>query len=318
MKRFHIGVLTLGFIMLSIVGQPQQARAQDLEELLEEVGEAYATGYITPFIEGFGTGMNSNLYSTASIPKIRLTFGFGLKAMAASMHEDDKMFSSLVEDIPLADYLPAGTPYSSGSGDIWMEGPTVFGSDETPGYLRAMVNGVTVYETETIEGLYESNYVPFAAPEAYVSIMNVRATIRYLPSIDLGDYGEITYMGYGLQYSADGLLPLLPVSLMGGFFTQKLEVGSILEARATSMFVSASKTFGILTAYTGLAIESSEMDVEYTFESDSGDIDVAFEVDGQQGSRMTLGGALNLGIKLNAEVAFGKLRTYSVGLMFGI
>jgi hypothetical protein len=59
--------------------------------------------------------------------------------------------------------------------------------------------------------------------------------------------------------------------------------------------------------------------VTYTYQGEDGSTpsDISFSIDGVQTARGTLGATLNLGVKLNAEVGFGKLTTYSAGLLFG-
>ncbi len=325
MKRFKLVMLSVAMLAVAITNIPGETYAEDLEGLLQDVGEAYAEGYIAPFVEGFGTNLNSGLYSTASIPVSRLTFSFGIKAMATSIHEDDKTFRRVLADVDFADYLDDTDPNYLMNGTIVMSGPTVFGSDETDGRLTAVLNGVPVSEISTIPGLVDLDYTPTAVPEISIGgIASLRATVRYLPSVKINDdYGETSFLGYGLQYSSDGILPLLPVSIMAGFFKQKLEVGDIVETNATSMFVAVSKSAGIATIYGGMAKESSDMTVTYTYlgedevEGTADDVPILIEMDGSQGSRFTLGGSLDLGMKLNAEIGVGKLATYSAGVMFG-
>ena len=45
--------------------------------------------------------------------------------------------------------------------------------------------------------------------------------------------------------------------------------------------------------------------------------DVTFEMDGDQDKRLTIGGTLNLGMMLNAEMSMGENTAYTFGILFG-
>lgn len=315
-----VGVV-LGLLVTVLAGQVGTARAESLEELLTQVGSEYASAYSSPFLYSYGPNVNSNLYSTAHIPWTGLVFGIGVKAMTSKVDDADKAFSKVIPNVDLSDYDPSLPPGTMG--DLYMSGPTIFGDTETDGSVQGFVNGLQVFNAETIPGLVESSWSPLLAPEAYIGgVAGLKFTVRYLPEIDTGDFGKTKYFGYGLQWNANGVLKTLPVDVMVGFFNQEFKVGSIYDATATSVFVGASKDFSRLTLYGGLAWEDSEMDVAYRFEhpTDSSlDSDVAFTVEGEQDTRFTLGVTLDFLAKLNLEAGLGnKMTTYSAGLMFGL
>lgn len=302
-----LGLLSL--VMLWTTVQP--AQAEDLEELLVQVGEKYAVGYSSPFIHAFGANQNAGMYQTAHIPWGGITFGFGVKVMATRLSDDDQTFSVNLENVELGDYDPAWAGYT---GNVVMSGPTIFGDTDTNGHLTGYYNGLPVFDQETIPGLVDTKFVPLAAPEAYLGgVFGLKATVRYLPEVDLGDYGKTKFLGYGVQWSPNGLIEGLPVDLMVGFFTQELDVGSLIETNAKTYFLGASKKFSVLRVYGGFAKDESDMTVSYTEESTGTAID--FGVDGVQESHLTIGVGLPIG--LNVEMNAGDLVTYSAGLMLG-
>lgn len=303
-----------------LAGVAPQASAQDVEELLTQVGQEYAVAYSSPFLYSFGPNANSNMYSTAHIPWSRIVFGIGVKAMTTQLNESDQNFSKVIENVDLGVYDPA---LAGQFGDVLMSGPTIFGNTSTNGRVQGFFNGVEVFNAETIPGLVDSRYSPLVAPEAYIGgVMGLKATLRYFPEIDTGDYGKTKYWGFGLQWNANGVLKNLPIDVMAGFFSQELDVGSIYESSATSYFVAASKSFTLMTLYGGFATEDSHMDVNYEFIHPSDpnlNSEVSFTIDGLQDSRFTVGATLDFLAKINVEAAFGnKLTTYSAGLMFGL
>jgi hypothetical protein len=305
-----LGILVLGLLLVV----PAAVLAQDnddLEELLEQVGEDYAKGYVSPFIEAFGPNQNSAMYQSAYIPWGRLTFGVGLKVMATHLNEDDQTFRSVAR----VDDLGAVDPSLDGeAGTVIFAGPTVFGDPDTYGTVTILPDaGGPPIALEGIPGLVDTRFVPLFAPEASVGgVFGLKATVRYFPEMNLGDYGKTTYLGYGLQWSPAGLLTNFPVDLMIGFFDQKLDVGSLIESNAKTMFIAASKNLGPLTAYGGFHKEESDMTVSYTY-LETGE-NITFSADARQESRITLGARFGF---FNVEMGHGDVTNYSAGAMFG-
>ena len=313
-------------VCLCLSGTVETAQATNLQQLIEQVGSEYGEAYASPFIHAFGPNQNSNLYSTASIPWSGLTFGVGIKVMATNLNEEDQTFQKVVrvDDLGVLDPALAGQ-----SGTAVMSGPTIFGDTETNGKVDVYSSGVFLGSIEGIPGFWDTRWVPMFTPEVFVGgIVGLKATLRYFPSMKLGDIGQTEYLGYGLQWSASGLLEDLPVDLMIGFFTQSLDVENtqglgedkLIDSNANSYFLAISKSWPALTLYGGFAIESSEMKVAYYFEDpDFPDLaqDVSFSVDGRQDQRFTIGINLDILLTLNIEAGFGDMTTYSAGLMFG-
>lgn len=298
-------------ILAALAATP--AAADELEGLLEDVTGQYAQAYLAPFTHSFGPNLNGGIFHTAAIPRSRLTIDFGVKVTATHLAEEDQTFQKVFEVDDLGDY---DGDYAGQSGVIVMSGPTIFGDDETMGSVAGYVGGVQVFSQETIEGLVDTRYSPMVVPQASVGgVAGLRATVRWLPEVDLGDIGKTKVFGYGLQWSPNTVAPTLPVDVMVGFFNQSVEIGSLIETDASSMFVAASKSFALATVYAGYAMEDSETDIAYTYSGD--DSEVAFTVEGSQESRITIGATLNVLAKLNLEMGHGDLTTYTAGLMFG-
>ena len=313
-------------VCLVLTGGMGTARANDLQDLLEQVGSEYGEAYSSPFIHAFGPNQNSNLYSTASIPWSGLTFGIGVKAMATHLNEADQTFSKVVKVDDLGVLDPA---FNGVAGTAVMSGPTIFGDTETDGRIDVYANGVLVGTLEGIPGFWDTRWVPLATPEVYVGgLVGLKFTLRYLPSMKLGDIGKTDYLGYGFQWNANGLLEDLPIDLMVGFFITSLDVENtqglgqekLFDSDANSYFLALSKSWPALTLYGGFAFEDSKMKVAYYYEDpDNPNLtqDVSFSVDGRQETRFTVGITLDVFLDLNLEAGFGDMSTYSAGLMFG-
>ncbi len=306
--RKNLSIMTLAMMGTLLVVGP--VLAEDLEGLLTQVGEEFGTAYASPFIEAFGPNQNSAMYQTAHIPWGGLKFGVGVKVMATHLDDSDKTFKRVLEDVDLGDYDPA---FTGQTGDIIMEGPTVFGPTDVNGTITGYLHGIEVFKDETIPGLVETSFAPFLTPEIFVGgIFGLKGTLRYLPEMNMGDYGKTKYLGYGLQWSPNGLLPTFPIDVMVGFFSQDLTVGTLIDSTAKTYFLGVSKGVGIMTFYGGYAQEESEMTVTYVYEGDGSD--VTFDASARQEDRFTLGATLGV---LNVEMGLGDMTTYSAGIMFG-
>ncbi len=330
--------LTLCSLLALGVGLAADAHAQvtsnesgtkGLQGSLEKVGAEYAKAYLSPMTQTFGVNENSGLYTTAAIPRSKLTFSIGVKFMDTRIAEQDQFFHRVLDNVTLNESwgVQPGNAFYGEQGTVEMGGPTVFGPKDSSddGYVRAYHDGVLVGEGSTIAGVIKTRDVPLAMPEFSVGgYYGVRATVRWLPTVHAGDeVGDIKLFGWGLQGNVNQFFPVVPVDVMVGFFHQNLKVGDVVETGATSVFLAASKSYGLVTGYGGYARESSTFKVNYTFNPDPATgltaAPISFEEKGDQHGRLTLGLLFNLGVKLNADVNFGgDLTTFSGGLMFGI
>lgn len=322
---FFAVLLVLGLVLTTT---PGEVRADSLQQLIEQVGPEYAEAYASPFIHAFGPNQNSSLFTTANIPYSGLGFGIGIKVMGTYLNEEDQTFQKVVRVDDLGDYIPelAGI-----SGNAVMSGPTLFGDTETEGRIDLFANGVPVGSFEGITGFWDTRWVPLATPEAYIEgIAGLRFTLRYFPPVEMGDFGKTSYLGYGLQWSASGLLENLPIDILVGFFSTSLDVENtqglgqdkLFDSDANSYFLAVSKSWPSLTLYGGFAIEDSKMDVNYAYTYEDPNLpepvvgEASFSVDGRQEQRFTVGMTLDILLDLNLEAGFGDMSTYSAGLMF--
>jgi len=320
--RNHGMLVSISLVLLAgTLASPALAGDPDLDALLQQATLEYAQGYLQPLVNAFGINQNTGLFHTADIAGGRLSLSVSLQAMATRLEDKDHRFHrSLHVTLDERYGLHPGDDGYGQQGDLVMDGPTVFGDTETPGTITAYYLGLPVYQEQVIEGLVDTDWVPLATPQASLGgIAGLRATVRWVPDIDAGDIGTISYFGWGLQWSANTVLPLLPVDVMVGFFTQDLDVGDDVSTHADSYFLAASKKLTLLTVYGGVTIEDSSVDVDYTYHPGQADErSVHFSSDGSQSGRFTVGGVLDLGLKINAEVGFGDYTTFGAGLLFGM
>jgi hypothetical protein len=319
-RSLPMAAAALGLAVAIVTGPAGRASAQELEPLLREVGESYARGYLAPLVSAVGAAQLSALATTAAIPSGRLRFGLAVHGVAVNIAPQDRSFRQVRQITLNEDFgVEPDNPIYGGRATLVSEGPTVFGSEQTPGRLTAYLDGVPVYAEQGIEGLLRTEWPLLAVPEVSVAgVAHLRASLRWLPRLSLGMV-RVSLLGGGLTYGLSGLLPGLPVDLAVGAFRQAITVEEALSATATSVFAIASRDLGRLTAYGAFALEKSEFDIDYLlegFELEHGlEERVSFTMEGRQTRRLTAGVTLHgLGPRLNLEAGFGHMTTVSSGL----
>jgi len=171
------------------------------------------------------------------------------------------------------------------------------------------------------------NMVPLAAPQlTFGTILGTQFTFRYLPDYEISqEMGKTKYFGWGIQHNPLVWIPgEFPVDLSVGFFSQKINAGTIFECKTTSYGLNASKRLGWgalnLTPYLGYMIEKSTMTFtyDYTLDTPTGPVPqhILFELEGENKSRMTMGLSIKfLIVNINADYNIGTYNSYSAGVM---
>ncbi len=186
----------------------------------------------------------------------------------------------------------------------------------------------TVVRLDGVTGVLDgAALIPLAAPQFSIgTIYGTQATFRYLPKVKINDdLGEFKYFGFGIQHNLGMWLPIPVVDVAASFFTQKLEVGTIMTAKTTSFGLNAAKQFGFaflnVTPYAGFMIESSTMNFGYDYTYTVGATNqivtdrIAFELEGENKTRLTLGLSIRLLIiNINADYNIGKQNSATAGV----
>ncbi len=187
----------------------------------------------------------------------------------------------------------------------------------------------TSIRLDGVVGLLDgASIIPLFSPQASIgTIYGTQFTFRYLPELEVSpEIGKFKYFGFGVQHNLGMWLPIPVVDVSASFFTQNLKVGTIFESKATAFGVNASKQFGFaflnVTPYAGFSLESSTMNVTYDFEVTDATgavqkIPVAFELEGENTSRLTVGlGMRLLTFNINVDYNIGKQNSATAGLFF--
>lgn len=165
--------------------------------------------------------------------------------------------------------------------------------------------------------------VPMAVLQGSMGLpLATEATLRFIPSIELHpDVGSISSFGAGLKHSISQWFPgefPLDVAVEGGF--QSFDVGDYVSASARHYSLIVSRDVGLLTLYGSGGVESSEVDVSYTFEPENPDTpgagsQIEFTDEGDNSSRLTLGFNLDLlFLQMNAGYTIAEYEVLNAGV----
>ena len=301
-------------------------RAQGLGGSLGQVGSQYGQAYVAPLVNAFGVDMNSGLFHSAGMTGI-LPFGLhlyvGVQVGGALLGSSDKSFSMTYQDTlysPLFGKQPATYTVTNA--------PTVFGSKE-PGKVVITPEDplVPVDSMNTIGGLINTSIAPLPIPQIGIgSIFGTDVLVRFLPKISLSDYGSVQLFGIAVRHSISQYIPLVPVDIAVQIGFQNFTIkdssgGNLLKASTFAANVEVSKTFAILTLYGGLQMESSSVDVSYTYNPGQGlqPVPVSFSLSGKNKFRALVGLNLGLGpLTINGDYSVGAMNAVTLGVGISI
>ncbi len=357
MKRFAVLL-----VILAVVGVASTVFAQtsttseekSLEQTLQDLSADAARAYVSPIVSGFGANLNSGWFHRAPRSTMfGLDLDFGIVGMGTFFKDEHKKFSASgsfrfnsSQAMQLAQGATSNTTAQTAIRDeilkqsfnVSFSGPTITGAkNDSLKVIFAQRNIVVNSQTYTLPGqtfvtpvvgfLEDAKAIPLVAPQLTIgTFLGSQFTFRYVPDIDLEDFGKIKYFGFGVQHNPGVWFgDILPLELSASFFTQALEAGSVFKTKATAFGVNASKRLGWgflnITPYAGFMVESSSMEFtyDYVFETNVGTQkqQVKFELTGENKTRITAGVSVKvLIVNINADYNWSKYNSASVGVMF--
>ena len=342
------------------------AYSQSLDSTLQKMAGSAVQGYVGPIVSGFGADLNGGWFHRAPTAELYgFDFELGVVAMGTLFSDANKTIpagvggqftfnaaqsAQIASTIPnynslRADYqLAIRNKISNTVFTVDLTGPTIIGPKtdtvkvnfhaqpitvNTPGGTQTYNLGAASINTGVTGLLDNVKTVPLAAPQLIIgTIVGTQLTFRYLPNVKLNsDIGELKYFGFGIQHNPGVWFPNpLPLDICASFFTQTLDVGSVLTTKATAFGVNASKRFGPgalnITPYAGFMLESSTMTFNYTSNlttpgGGTQQVTVNLPLKGDNKSRLTLGLSLKLlFLNINADYNISTYNSFTGGVMF--
>ncbi len=343
----------LSFLILTLaIAVTSRAGAVDFQAELKKLAEDNARGYVGPFATAFGTAMNSGLYHTAK-PHAILGFDVSVKISVVQIADQDLTFDFILPtSFPVT--IPSLGTRNLNANLLYPDrkGPTMFGENKgkllqasdaslesallTAGISSADIQNLrnsgeytTVLNTINADAITTPpgtgvDLLPLPIPQASVGLpFKTEILVRFIPEIDAGDFGKVKFLGFGVKHSISQWIPvpLFGLDITGQYATQKLELGPIT-SNNTAFNLAVSRRFGFMlasvTPYAGFGMESSDIEVDYTIDNPGNAFhgqNVAFDLKGNNKSRMTAGARLQLMIfTFNADINMGEYTAYSAGL----
>ena len=308
-------------------------------------------------IVGMTTFLPEDVDRTFSVTDENFRFSLNQADLLTSFIFSDPIFAGLPADVQSAIQQDIINQITGQDFTIGISGATIVGletdtikidfSEATFDVDVAGYTGQVTVPTQQLDlgfgglsFLADMSSVPLAAPQLGVgTVLGTRATIRYIPTIDLStipgaslfldeDFGKISYFGFGLQHNPGVFLPIpIPVDVAVAFYTQTLKIGEdFIKVKTTAWGLNASKRLGIgpinITPYAGFMFEKSTINIKYTlgiedFVGLPPEIELEFK--GENKSRLTLGLSLKLLLfNINADYNIGKYNSFTVGFMFSM
>ncbi len=344
-KCFFITVVSIGL-----------GYSQSLEETLESMAKANAQGYLGPMVTAFGMGINSGTYHNAK-PHSLLGFDFKLGISFTSITDAGKTFDFALPDglidIDMGGTIGSISLNPSNIYEEERTSSTMFGENISNSIeidimkLQAAIvtqlaldNGVSeddvldMYNEEISTAVNNSgipsimtpkglnlSVLPMVVPQVSIGLpMDLEITFRGIPAVDLRDVGELTFFGFGGKIGLNQFIPIPNIALPRiavGYYSTNLAVGDIMKMKNSITTLQASKSIPFLTVYGGFGLESSSMDVDYTYtdELTSTEIPVKFSLDGENKFRTTVGVRLKLAIiTINTDYNIGEFNTVNIGV----
>lgn len=310
------------FLCISVtIGYSQD----DLSSKLQKVGQLYGEKYLEPFTKSFGSNLNSGWLGglkIASYSKLPVTLSLygGVKFTGLVLSEEDQFFNLTYTD----NYKDPNTGITYNNASIRVNNaPTVFGPT-TPAVAQIYDNNNNyIGQTNLIGGVANTKFVPLFIPQiGFGSILGTDATVRYMPRVSLGNYGNIMFTGFAIRHNIANYIKGMPFDLavQGGW--QKFSVKDdneleIINATAYMFNIQAAKTIFLVTLYGGIQYENFSIDVNYVYRASyvPSPVVVTFSQKGVDNFRGILGASLNLpGFTVNADLNMARNFMISVGM----
>ena len=317
-------LLLFSFLLLVL----NNSYSQNLDVKLSKVGETYAQEYVKPGIDAIGSNINSGYFNTAAVPynekiPVSFNFNFSLKFFGSFFPSSSRSFN-----LTYLDSIDAGSGVIREVQYTVTDAPTVIGSTQeavATGYFTD--DGTAAPSQELIGGVINTSVVPLFFPQfQFGTIYGTDAVIRFLPKINVGDFGSFDFFGFAIRHNLDHYFPKSPFNfaIQAGYQINHIDDNTdfrILDANDFFVNLQASKSFtSLFTLYGGLQFEKYKADIDYTYVQDTDtDIPVSFSQTADDKFRVILGGNLNVGyfnFNLDANISNRITLTFGTGVGF--
>ena len=326
MKKLLLSLL----ITASFLAPTEDTHGQlkEIEKFLDAGGdnvEALTKAYLSPLPNGVITGLNSG-WTTKAKPTKSLGFSLQLRASFATVPTVEQMFDANTIGLE-------GISVSPGKSS------TIAG-ENIDGQILTLPDNSTL----TLPSGINFPYVPTPMVQANLGLfLGTDVTIRYVPEVDLQDFGSVDLVGVGIKHDLNQWIPggkLLPIDLtiMAAYtqfnmsidleFNQGAQgqrVESATQAIVTNFLIG--KTIPLLSAYAGIGYQLGDFELnmlgDYIIGSGVRQSTLTDPVSYTQsyngGIHLIAGAQIKLALfRLFAEVTTAEYTTFNGGIGIGL
>ncbi len=314
------------FLVLFILVFATTLYSQTLNENLSKIGATYAEKYIQPFTDGIGIAFNSHfidgrMQSVGKLP-FEANIYAGVKISAIALTDEDRFF-----DLDFSDSILVGGQKFLAYYSV-KNAPTVFGPT-TPavatGYYYAGGIQIPAPNLTLASGILDTKFYPFIIPQIGLgSFYGADVIVRFLPRVNLSNYGDLGYSGVVFRYNLSYLIKGIPfeIGLHGGFqnFSIRNDDGvKYFDANGYVAGLQFAKKFFLITIYGGGQYEQFNLDLSYNYKNPSTGLSVPISISQKSGAnfRGVAGASLTiLTMMANLELNMGKRFVITGGFGF--
>ncbi|MBU94578.1 MAG: hypothetical protein CL669_03195 [Balneola sp.] len=326
MKKLLLSLLITASFFAPI--EDIHGQLKEIEKFLDAGGdnvEALTKAYLSPLPNGIITGLNSG-WTTKAKPTKTLGFSLQLRASFATVPAVEQIFDANTIGLE-------GISVSPGKSS------TIAGEN-----INGQILTLPDNSTLTLPSGINFPYVPTPMVQANLGLfLGTDVTVRYVPEVDLQDFGSVDLVGVGIKHDLNQWIPggkLLPVDLtvMAAYtqfnmsidleFNQGAQgqrVESATQAIVTNFLIG--KTIPLLSAYAGIGYQLGDFELnmlgDYIIGSGVRQSTLTDPVSYTQsyngGIHLIAGAQIKLALfRLFAEVTTAEYTTFNGGIGIGL
>ncbi len=326
MKKLLLSLLITASFLANI--EDTHGQLKEIEKFLDAGGdnvEALTKAYLSPLPNGVITGLNSG-WTTKAKPTKSLGFSLQLRASFASVPAVEQIFDANTIGLE-------GISVSPGKSS------TIAG-ENIDGQILTLPDNSTL----TLPSGINFPYVPTPMVQANLGLfLGTDVTIRYVPEVDLQDYGSVDLVGVGIKHDMNQWIPCgkllhIDLTIMAAYtqfnmsidleFNQGAQgqrVESATQAIVTNFLVG--KTIPLLSAYAGIGYQLGDFELnmlgDYIIGSGVRQSTLTDPVSYTQsyngGIHLIAGAQIKLALfRLFAEVTTAEYTTFNGGIGIGL
>ncbi|MEM1270751.1 MAG: DUF6588 family protein [Bacteroidota bacterium] len=277
-------------LVLALLAGTTSVHAQSLENNLGEVAESYARPYVQPFVNALGNNLNSGLFhpSTSGRKLFAPRFTAGILGYATLLPLDELQFNTAFQDTLQLEVEFEGERYDASVPAVFVvqDAPTTYGGG--PGVVRIRIDDTvtlnrdgqpdatvaidTTLAYESIAGLVNTELALAGVPYVeFGTVLGLDVLLRFVPELDVRDYGRASFRGAGARLNLRPYLPVLPFDVSVHAAVQSLDAEDNdglfeMQAEMEAAGATASATGAFWRLYATLQWERTTVDWRYVYD----------------------------------------------------